>query len=93
MSLGGGKSQATDDAVNAAVAEGVTVVVAAGNENKDCDTSSPARAKDVITVGATTLGDERAYFSNFGKGIDINAPGLNILSIWNTGPTSTNTIS
>lgn len=93
MSLGGGKSQATDDAVNAAVDAGVIVVVAAGNENRDCDTSSPARAKKVITVGASTLGDERAYFSNYGTGININAPGLNILSIWNTGNTSTNTIS
>lgn len=93
MSLGGGKSQATDDAVNAAVDSGVTVVVAAGNDNRDCDSSSPARAAKVITVGASTLGDEKAYFSNFGKGININAPGLNILSIWNTGNTSTNTIS
>jgi cerevisin len=35
MSLGGGKSQATDDAVNAAVDAGLHFAVAAGNDNKD----------------------------------------------------------
>ena len=46
-----------------------------------------------MTVGASTLGDERAYFSNHGKCVDIFAPGLNILSTWNSGERSTNTIS
>ncbi len=46
-----------------------------------------------MTVGASTLGDERAYFSNHGKCVDIFAPGLNILSTWNAGNYSTNTIS
>ena len=36
-----------------------------------------------LVVGATTLADERAYFSNHGKCVDVFAPGLNILS---TGP-------
>lgn len=35
MSLGGGKSQALDDAVNKAVDAGLHFAVAAGNENKD----------------------------------------------------------
>lgn len=93
MSLGGGKSQATDDAVNAAVESGMYMSVAAGNDNKDAADYSPARAKRAIAVGATTLGDERAYFSNHGDTVAIMAPGLNILSIWNGGNQSTNTIS
>lgn len=46
-----------------------------------------------MTVGASTLWDERASFSNWGPCVDIFAPGLNIKSTWNTGNTSTNTIS
>lgn len=93
MSLGGGKSQATDDAVNAAVESGMYMSVAAGNDNKDASDYSPARAKKAIAVGASTLGDKRAYFSNHGDTVAIMAPGLNILSIWNGGNQSSNTIS
>lgn len=92
MSLGGGKSAATDDAVDAAT-QVALVAVAAGNDNKDACDYSPARAKKAITVGASTLGDERAYFSNLGKCVDIFAPGLNILSVWTNGNMTSNTIS
>lgn len=78
MSLGGGKSQALDDAVDAAVEEGLHFAVAAGNDNKDACAYSPAASKNAITVGATTIADERAYFSNHGKCVDIMAPGLNV---------------
>lgn len=93
MSLGGGNSPSLDQAVNAAVDTGLHFAVAAGNDNRDACTFSPAAAKKPITVGASTIQDERAYFSNHGKCVDIFAPGLNIKSIWNTGKTSTNTIS
>ncbi|GAA5977346.1 hypothetical protein JCM11641_000070 [Rhodosporidiobolus odoratus] len=93
MSLGGGKSQALDDAVDAAVDDGLHFAVAAGNDNRDACAYSPAAAVGAITVGASTIADERAYFSNHGKCVDIFAPGLNILSIWNSGERSINTIS
>jgi len=93
MSLGGGKSPALDRAVNAAVKNGMHFAVAAGNDNKDACNYSPAAAELAVTVGASTLGDERAYFSNHGKCVDIFAPGLNILSTWIGGKTATNTIS
>ncbi|GAA5980137.1 hypothetical protein JCM10908_001547 [Rhodotorula pacifica] len=93
MSLGGGKSQALDDAVDAAVDDGLHFAVAAGNDNRDACSYSPAAAQGAITVGASTIGDERAYFSNYGKCVDIFAPGLNIRSIWNTGNRSVNSIS
>lgn len=93
MSLGGGKSLALDEAVDAAVDDGLHFAVAAGNDNKDACAYSPAASVNAITVGASTIGDERAYFSNHGKCVDLFAPGLNILSIWNTRNTSTNTIS
>ncbi|GAA5943913.1 S8 family peptidase [Sporobolomyces koalae] len=93
MSLGGGKSQALDDAVDAAVEDGLHFAVAAGNDNRDACAYSPAASKNAITVGASTIADERAYFSNFGRCVDIFSPGLDILSIWNSGPRSTNKIS
>ena len=56
-------------------------------------TTPPASAANAVTVGASTLGDERAYFSNHGKCVDVFAPGLNILSTWNGGNATSNTIS
>ncbi|KAK9899261.1 hypothetical protein P389DRAFT_141798 [Cystobasidium minutum MCA 4210] len=93
MSLGGGKSAALDLAVNNAVKKGLHFAVAAGNDNRDACSYSPAAAENAITVGASTIGDDRAYFSNYGKCVDIFAPGLNILSTWNGSPRATNKIS
>lgn len=93
MSLGGGKSPGLDAAVNAAVDAGIHFAVAAGNDNADSCNYSPAAAAKAVTVGASTLADERAYFSNFGKCNDIFAPGLSILSTWIGSKYATNTIS
>jgi cerevisin len=93
MSLGGGKSNTLDMAVDAAVEAGIHFAVAAGNDNADSCNYSPAAAANAVTVGASTLLDERAYFSNYGKCNDIFAPGLNILSTWIGSEHATNTIS
>lgn len=93
MSLGGGKTSALDAAVNAAVNAGVHFAVAAGNENQDACNSSPAAAAKPITVGATNKEDARAWFSNWGKCVDIFAPGQDILSIWIGSNVATNIIS
>ncbi|KAJ3826824.1 peptidase S8/S53 domain-containing protein [Lentinula raphanica] len=82
MSLGGGKSPTLDTAVNRATEKGLHFAVAAGNENRDACNSSPAAAEKAITVGASTISDERAYFSNYGPCVDVFAPGLNIKSTW-----------
>ncbi|KAH7013700.1 peptidase S8/S53 domain-containing protein [Ilyonectria destructans] len=93
MSLGGGKTQALDAAVNAAVRTGVHFAVAAGNDNADACNYSPAAAVEPVTVGASALDDSRAYFSNYGKCTDIFAPGLNIQSTWIGSKYAVNTIS
>ncbi|KAK9454448.1 peptidase S8/S53 domain-containing protein [Dipodascopsis uninucleata] len=93
MSLGGGKSPALDMAVNAAVDMGMHFAVAAGNDNADACSYSPAAADKAITVGASTLSDERAYFSNYGKCVDVFGPGLNIQSTWIGSKYALNTIS
>ncbi|HJP92321.1 MAG TPA: S8 family peptidase [Pyrinomonadaceae bacterium] len=93
MSLGGGLSSALDTAVTNSINDGVTYSIAAGNSNADACTTSPADVASAITVGATTISDARASFSNFGTCVDIFAPGNNITSSWNTSDTATNTIS
>ncbi|CAH2352014.1 subtilisin-like protease 3 [[Candida] railenensis] len=93
MSLGGGKSPALDLAVNAAVKAGLNFAVAAGNENQDACNTSPAAAENAITVGASTIADARAYFSNYGKCVDIFAPGLNVLSTYIGSDSATATLS
>lgn len=93
MSLGGGASQATDDAVNNAVASGISFVVAAGNDNRSACNYSPARAANAITVGSTTSSDGRSSFSNYGNCLDIYAPGSSIKSAWYNSNSATNTIS
>lgn len=93
MSLGGGKSSILDQAVNAAVDAGIHFAVAAGNDNANSCNYSPAAAEKAVTVGASTLADERAYFSNYGKCNDIFAPGLNIQSTWIGSKYAVNTIS
>jgi subtilisin family serine protease len=94
MSLGGGFSQALNDAVARSVADGVTYAVAAGNENAtNACTRSPASTPSAITVGATTSTDARASYSNIGTCLDIFAPGSGITSAWYNSPTATNTIS
>ena len=49
-----------------------------GNDNRDACDYSPAGAEKAVTVGASTLGDDRAYFSNYGKCVDVFAPGTSI---------------
>lgn len=93
LSLGGGASSSLDAAVDRAITDGITVVVAAGNSNVDACTVSPARASNAVTVGATTSVDARASYSNFGSCLDIFAPGSSILSAYYTSNTATATLS
>ena len=80
MSLGGGASAATDTAIRNAHNSGVTMVVAAGNENQNACNVSPARAPEAITVASSTSSDARSSFSNHGSCVDIFAPGSSITS-------------
>lgn len=70
---------------------GVISVVAAGNDGKDACTQTPASVEKVITVGAVDAADTRAnqqpkgngafrWSSNYGKCVDIWAPGADIIS-------------
>ena len=93
MSLGGGISASLDAAVQRGIDDGVSFAVAAGNDGADACNASPARAPQALTVGATTSGDARASFSNYGTCVDVFAPGQGITSAWWTSTSATNTIS
>lgn len=93
LSLGGGASSSLDKAVANTVAQGITVVVAAGNSNADACNYSPAREASALTIGASTSSDARASYSNYGSCLDLFAPGSAITSAWYTSTTASNTIS
>ena len=74
MSLGGeGTSAVISAAINRAVARGITVVAASGNENTSV--GFPANLPNVIAVGAIDGRKRRAPYSNFGSALDVVAPG------------------
>ncbi|MET9962899.1 S8 family serine peptidase [Streptomyces sp. NPDC006326] len=77
MSLGGSGtcSSSYQNAINAAVGRGTTVVVAAGNSNADASGFTPASCNNVITVAASNRTGDRSFYSNYGAKIDVTAPG------------------
>ncbi|CAK1364962.1 Cuticle-degrading protease [Cercospora beticola] len=97
MSLGAvtifGGTNLLEEAAAALVNAGVFVSVAAGNFNIPVELMAPANVPVVCSVGATDAKDARAGFSNYGAGIDIHAPGVDIQSAWIGGIDATNTIS
>ncbi len=81
LSVGGDHSPALNAAVTSLVQSGVSVAVAAGNEKADACSTSPASANGVMTVAASTRTDAAASsFSNWGRCVDIYAPGVGITS-------------
>jgi len=64
-----------------------------GSEDRNACNFSPAASEEAITVGASTLGDERAYFSNHGPCVDVFAPGLDIVSTYTGNEHATTTLS
>jgi subtilisin family serine protease len=88
MSLGGGANSSVDAAVRNVIQKGVTVVVAAGNDEVNACLDSPARIGEAITVAATDRFDLRADYSNWGTCVDLFAPGTAINSAFNAGDTA-----
>ncbi|HSP77945.1 MAG TPA: S8 family serine peptidase [Myxococcaceae bacterium] len=89
MSLGGGFSQAVNDAAANMVAGGVAVAVAAGNDGSDAKNYSPASEPSVLTVAAHDSNNNNASWSNYGNIVDLSAPGVSILSTKSGGGTTT----
>jgi len=72
-------------AVDTLRAKGVAVVVAAGNENRNVDGSAPANCSGVLAVTGVTADGARAPFANYGRTLAVAAPGVELVSTWNTG--------
>lgn len=88
MSLGGGISQALDNAVQNAANAGVVFSIAAGNSSSDANYSSPGRVNNsnVVTISAIDSNDNFASFSNYGNPpIDAAEPGVDVWSTWKNG--------
>lgn len=82
LSVGGKRlTHAEQIAVNYALDKGVLVVTAAGNDGINTNDFSPAGLDGVITVACTDPDDKRVNFSNWGREVDIAAPGVDILSL------------
>lgn len=90
LSLGGSGAcgATTQAAINTAVANGSTLVIAAGNDNVNVSNASPANCSNVVAVASITSTGARSSFSNYGALIDIAAPGSNIYSTLNAGTTT-----
>ena len=84
MSLRGTASSTLNAAVQNSIGAGVVYAVAAGNDAADACAYSPASLSAALTVAASTSADAQASFSNYGKCVDLYAPGQGIFSSYNT---------
>jgi PKD repeat protein len=75
-------SIATELAIWNSIDSGIHYVAAGGNSSTDACEFTPAGIPGVLTAGASTIGNERAWFSNYGDCVDIFAPGVSIMSAW-----------
>lgn len=85
LSLGAEQSSAVlRDAVSYAINQDVVVVAAVGNEGIGL-VNYPAAYDGVIGVTSIGTGGKVASFSNYGKEVDVAAPGVGVLTAWESG--------
>jgi hypothetical protein len=77
-------SRALRQAIQFAANRGIVLVTSAGNMNDDV-TVYPAVYPGVVAVAATDDHDRKAEFSNYGRHIDVDAPGVNVISAYPGG--------
>jgi subtilisin len=86
MSLGGGSFDAPCDgepfkpAIDNLRAVGVATIVASGNNGEAAGMTSPGCISTAVSVGATTIGDDVAWFANVAPFLSLFAPGDGIVS-------------
>ncbi|GBD91197.1 thermophilic serine proteinase precursor [bacterium BMS3Abin04] len=76
-----GYSNAAQAVIDYAVANGVIITAAAGNDNSK-ELFYPAYYNGVLSVAATDTSDRKAGFSNYGINVDVTAPGVSTYSTW-----------
>ena len=82
MSIGGGQSETVNRAIRGAIALGITVVGAAGNEGEDSCPHLMGGVAEALVVGASGYSDWRERYSNIGSCLDVFAPGGSITSAY-----------
>lgn len=89
ISLTSSPSKMFDDAVRRVAAAGIVISVSAGNDRTDACTESPTRVgggtEGVLVVAAHDENFAEPGFSNFGRCVDLWAPGVNVVSTRNGG--------
>lgn len=80
LSLGGSANELIRQAIDDATAAGIIVVAASGNSNQG-GCLYPAAYENVVCVGSVNDVDVKASFSNYGTGLDVVTPGVNIESL------------
>ncbi len=78
------QSDILDEAIGYAAQHGVLCVTAAGNDSQNVDEMpfypGCIDSTAIVNVAATDANDEIAEFSNYGKAVDLAAPGVDITS-------------
>ena len=82
MSIGAGASDAFDESARAALAAGITFVAAAGNDSADACDGLVGGVPGLVVVGASGSSDAREPYSNYGRCVDLFAPGGDVLSAY-----------
>ena len=76
--------QSTEDAIKYAQELGASIVCAAGNSGVNYN-HYPSGYDGVVAVAATDSDNNKAWFSNYGTTVDVSAPGVSILSLFDAG--------
>lgn len=96
MSLGGDLSTGLNQIVTSLYQNGITTVVAAGNDGADACHFSPASLglnSPVLTVGASNQQDQRPQWSNYGACVSLSAPGQSIIGAYSSSDVATAILS
>lgn len=88
LSLGGDRTEVIEEALRYARGKGALLVAAAGNDGED-ELSHPASSEHAMAITATDEEDDLASFSNYGEGVDLAAPGVDVVSTFKDGWTCT----
>ncbi|KAI1943052.1 hypothetical protein LOZ66_000747 [Ophidiomyces ophidiicola] len=87
LSLGAKGSNSLNAVATNAVQAGIFLSVASGNDNTNAQSYTPASAKGVCAISASSQNDAKASFSNYGSIISLYAPGDKIVSLKPGGST------
>lgn len=84
---------ALDQAVQNAMSLNIIFCISSGNSGIDVSQVSPAHTPGVISVSAYDINNTMPTWSNYGGDLSINAPGVNILSLFPRGVTGMSILS